>query len=326
MFISKDISFFLISLGCSKNLVDSEKINGEMLSAGFKSAKTREEADILIINTCAFINDAKKESIDVIFESINLRDSFSKEGNIKPFIKRDYIDRLSFQKKIVVFGCLSQRYFVEIKKDIPEIDFVYRLIDDNFVKLLSEKFNIKLNKYFRTDRIPLINNQSYSYIKISEGCSNNCSYCSIPLIKGNLTSFPFNAIVRDAQQAVQHGARELIIIAQDIASYSYNGFYLPDVVERLSIIDGVEWIRLLYCHPDNINKKIIRLLKNNVKVVKYIDIPLQHVSMRILRSMGRKGDFITYYRMISNIREIIPEIRIRSTFMVGYPGDRKSVV
>ncbi|MDY6935388.1 MAG: 30S ribosomal protein S12 methylthiotransferase RimO [Spirochaetota bacterium] len=323
MFLSSDISFYIISLGCSKNLVDSEKINGEMLSCGFKRASTPEEADIIIINTCGFIEEAKKESIDVIFESINLIEVFQNEEHLLPYYKGDQIDALNFKKKIVAIGCLSKRYYDEILSDIPEIDLLYGLVDDNLIKHLCHRFDIRSAHSNRKKRSPLIDNLPYSYIKISEGCSNNCSYCAIPLIRGNLISFPIDMILHDSQEAVQKGAKELIIIAQDIASYSYDKYRLPDVVKRISDIDGVEWIRLLYCHPDNLYDDIIELIHINKKVVKYIDIPFQHVSKRILKSMSRKGDYQSYYRLVMNLRERIPNIRIRSTFMIGYPGETK---
>jgi len=321
VFLSSDISFYIISLGCSKNLVDSEKINGEMLSVGFQRAKTPEESDIIIINTCGFIEDAKRESIDAIFEYVTLKDLSRNDSNLKPFLEGDTINLISFKIKVVVVGCLSQRYFDAIKSDIPEIDFLYRLSDRNFVRLLSQEFDIKLVKNIKRRRSPLFDKVPYSYIKISEGCSNNCSYCAIPLIRGKLISYPIGSIEKDAERAVRNGAKELIVVAQDIASYSYNNYHLPEVVNRLSKINGLEWIRLLYCHPDNLNVGIIKLVENNKKVVKYIDLPFQHISKGILRSMGRKGDYSSYYRLIMNLRERIPEIRIRSTFMIGYPGE-----
>lgn len=310
MFISSELSFYIISLGCSKNLVDSERINGEMISAGFNPSISSEDADIIIINTCGFIRDAKEEGIEVIFDAINLKES------------SPYIDHpLAFPgKKIVAIGCLIKRYFEEIKKDIPEIDFLYPIVDSSFVPEMAAAFNIKIDN-IKSEREKLFSNPPYSYIKISDGCSNNCSYCAIPLIRGREKSFDPEFIYAESLEAVKKGAIELIIIAQDIASYFWKGINLPDLINRISEIEGLEWIRLLYCHPDNITDEIIDLIAHNDKVVPYIDIPFQHVNSRILSSMGRKGSYDIYFDLVKKLRTRVKNIVIRTTFMVGYPGE-----
>ena len=300
MLFSKDISFYIISLGCSKNLVDSEKINAHMINAGYKASETSEETDIIIINTCGFIKPAKEESIDVILDSVDLNENV----------------------RTVVTGCLSQRYFNEISKDMPEIDFLYGLPDDNFVKELSTKFNIKISdNEKKIIRKPLVDFIPFVYLKISEGCSNNCSYCAIPLIRGPHKSYSREKILSEAEAAADAGAKEIIVIAQDITRYSDENTGLVELVEEISLIKSIQWIRLLYCHPDHISDDIIKLIKNNRKVVRYIDIPFQHISKKILKTMGRKGDFETYYNLVKKLRNDIPGIKIRSTFMLGYPGE-----
>lgn len=310
LFISSEISFYIISLGCSKNLVDSERINGEMISAGFTLSLSSEDADIIIINTCGFIKDAKEESIGIIFDAIGLKEQSAEEGSSGAF----------GEKKVVALGCLTKRYFNEIKKDIPEIDFLYPIPDASFVPAMAAEFNIKIKPVI-SGRRPLYSNPPFFYIKISDGCSNNCSYCAIPLIRGTHRPFEPEFIYTEALEAVKNGALELIIIAQDIASYRWGETGLPQIVRKISAIDGLKWIRLLYCHPDNITDEIIELIAENSKVVPYIDIPFQHVNRRILSSMGRKGDYKVYLDLVTRLRDRVKGIVIRSTFMLGYPGE-----
>lgn len=318
MFQSSDISYHIITLGCAKNLVDSERSHGLLLSSGFRFAENPDDADIVIINTCGFIEDAKRESIDVIFDALHDRDRYrtDQSGGNNPALGSDH-----FQRRVVVTGCLSQRYPVEIREEIPEIDLVYGLLDEQFVPVLADRFDIAVTRgHFLQE--PL-SPAAYRYIKISEGCSNNCSYCAIPLIRGPHISAPVESILEDCRRAVEGGAVELILVAQDGASYHSEGNRLPSLVERIAALDGVRWIRLLYLHPDRLDTSIINLVRDNEKVVKYMDIPFQHASSRILQSMGRAGDFRSYRALVEQIREAVPEVRIRSTFMVGYPGEEE---
>ncbi|PKL37909.1 MAG: 30S ribosomal protein S12 methylthiotransferase RimO [Spirochaetae bacterium HGW-Spirochaetae-1] len=309
MFHSTDLSYYIISLGCSKNLVDSEKINGAMSSAGFSSVSSSEDADILIINTCGFITPAKEESIGVIFDALEQRDASA--GNMER----------PFGKKVVVTGCLTQRYYSDIRNDIPEIDFIDGVPDENFVGKISTAFHISLDGRLQRDQVPLEKGTAFAYIKISEGCSNNCAYCTIPFIRGSHVSFSPTEILHDARQALKRGAREIIIIAQDTASYNWNGTGLAEIVNMISELPGVDWIRLMYCHPDHITDEIVGLLADNKKVVKYVDVPFQHASGPILKSMGRRGNFDSYLELVLKLRERVTGIRIRSTFMVGHPGE-----
>ncbi len=320
MFKSSDLSFYIISLGCSKNLVDSEKINGEMISAGFSSSDASEDSDLIIINTCGFIQTAKEEAIEVILDAVSIRDSLNK-SHLSPLkmFRHAKIDTKTFSRKVVVTGCLSQRYFNEIAGEIPEIDFLYGIPDDKFVMEMCRKFGIITGKIV-TSRVKLYNSYPYSYLKISDGCSNNCSYCAIPLIRGPHVPFPPEQIIKDANDVVNNGALELNIIAQDIAVYRFGEMDLVSLVNEISGIDKLRWIRLLYCHPDHITDRIINLIADNEKVVPYIDIPFQHVSRSLLKSMGRDGDSDKYIQLIEKLREKIPRITIRSTFLIGYPG------
>ncbi len=319
MFSSQDISCYIISLGCAKNLVDSERINGALATAGYMKAESSEEADIIIINTCGFITEAKEESIEVIFDAIEQQRSAS-DNNLKQFYRNDGSENRNFGRRVVVAGCLSGRYREEILSDIPEIDFLYGLPDERFVDRMSRELCIAINPP-EPLREPLLTGLSYAYIKISDGCSNNCAYCAIPLIRGPHEPWSPELILEDARREALRGAKELVVVAQDIAAYRWRGTGLRELVEGVARIGGVEWIRLMYCHPDHLDDSIISILEGVEKVVPYIDIPFQHVSGPILRSMGRRGDAETYSALVRKLRDRVPDIRIRSTFMVGYPGE-----
>ncbi len=301
-----EISYHITSLGCSKNLVDSERIHGGLGSRGLAAAARAEDADILIINTCGFIEDAKKESIDSIFQALSLKGPRSRRGSHPP-------------RKIVVTGCLSQRYARALREDIPEIDFLYGVVDDGFFPALFAALGMPYSRRGPV-RMPLVP-AAYRYIKISEGCSNRCSYCAIPSIRGPRVSFSPAAVLAGARSAAADGAKELIVVAQDVASYRHGRTTLSGLVRRMGRIEGVEWVRLMYCHPDHVDDSLIDLVARDDRVVKYMDIPFQHSSGRILRSMGRRGDASAHLGLIERLRARVPGIRIRSTFMVGYPGE-----
>ncbi len=319
MFQSQDISFYIISLGCSKNQVDSERINGALISSGYCAAGSSEQADIIIINTCGFITEAKEESIAMIFDAVEQQKS-SRGKNMKPFRQEARVLARDFGRRVVVAGCLSQRYPDALESEIPEIDFLLGVPDDRFVERLSEKFHVSAVRP-ALQRAPLLPGLSYAYIKIADGCSHNCSYCAIPLIRGPHESFPPEMILADVRAEAERGARELVIVAQDIAAYRWGDTGLPELAGAICRVPGVEWVRLMYCHPDHLDDGIISILEREEKVVPYIDIPFQHVSRRILRSMGRKGDAAACRALVERLRERVPRIRIRSTFMTGYPGE-----
>lgn len=286
-----------------------------MLGGGFLKAASPEEADIIIINTCGFIEDAKKESLDVVFEALAGREE------IPPCDRWTETAGKNFSRKIVVMGCLSQRYMYELKKEIPEVDLYYGLADPGFLPTLCHAFNINLPVRIGVCKAPLIDSVPYRYIKISEGCSNRCSYCAIPGIRGDHVPFSPEMILKDAREAVADGAKELILVAQDTAVYRYKNVALPALIRELSGIQGIEWLRLLYCHPDHVDESLIQEYRTNPLLCKYIDLPFQHASRKMLRAMGRKGDAESYLNLVAELRSRIPGIRIRSTFMVGFPGE-----
>ncbi|OHD66715.1 MAG: ribosomal protein S12 methylthiotransferase RimO [Spirochaetes bacterium RBG_13_51_14] len=316
------MSYYLISLGCAKNQVDSERINGSMASAGYINTQSPEDADIIIINTCGFITEAKEESIEIIFDALETqRPAVGK--NVKTFSADGAPPFRDFGRKVAVVGCLSQRYREDLARDIPEIDYMYGIPDDRFVARMSEQFCVATAPV-NPLREPLLPGLSYSYLKIADGCSNNCSYCAIPLIRGPHVSYAPGRILDDARREAARGVKELIVVAQDISAYRHNDVDLHELVSRLSCIPGVEWIRLMYCHPDHLDDRIIAILEREEKIVPYIDIPFQHVSAPLIRSMGRSGDAETYRALAERLRKRVPHIRIRSTFMVGYPGETDS--
>jgi len=316
LFSSTDISYFITSLGCSKNLVDSERVNGAMKAAGYRQAGGPDDADILIINTCGFIRTAKEESIATIFEAIETQKSRS-----SPVGRAEESTGGNFGRKVVVIGCLTGRYISAVTSEIPEIDFIYGLPDGAFVEKMSRSLRIAIRTDAGHGREPLVPGLAYAYIKIAEGCSNNCTYCAIPFIRGPQRSYSPGSILDEVREAAGRGALEMIIVAQDISSYEYGNAGLRDVVRNMTDVQGVEWIRLMYCHPDRVDGVITDLLEHEKKVVPYIDIPLQHVSAPLVRAMGRKGDFSSYMNLVARLRAKVPDIRIRSTFMVGFPGE-----
>jgi len=279
----------LVSLGCAKNLVDSEIILGMFNDAGYELVNAPEEADIIIVNTCGFIKASKEESIDTIFEMA------------------------SYKKKLVVTGCLVQRYYDQLKESLPEAD---KLIEELNVGDTIKPFN-PLNR--------VISTESYSaYLRISEGCDNRCSYCAIPLIRGPFKSRPYEEIIREAKALATKGVKEVVVISQDTTKY---GKDLPGQHNIVSLLKGLlefkEFvsIRLLYLYPDDISDELINLFANNPRLAPYFDIPLQHASDRILKRMGRRSTKQGLLKLIAKIRKHIPHVILRSTYIVGFPGE-----
>ena len=287
---------FFVSFGCDKNKVDSEKI----LKLLFNTVKNVElvdnedKAEVIIVNTCAFIKDAKLESEEYINYIVNLKKT--KNSNLK---------------KIFVLGCLAKEYEMTGKKFSNEVDIVFP----------TEKYIDDIdNKYERVSDILSFS----SSIKISEGCDKNCSYCIIPKLRGKFKSREISDILLEAKELANNGIRELNIVAQDTLSYGrdlYNEVRIVDLVENLSMINGIEFIRLLYCYPEEISDEFIKLIKNNKKVVHYIDMPLQHISNNVLKNMHRATNKDSITKTINKIREEVPDIAIRTTFIVGFPGE-----
>ena len=291
--------FNIISLGCSKNLVDSEEVKGLLLSGGFSYTEVAEEAEVVIINTCGFILPAKEEGIDTILRAIKLKES----GQIK---------------SVIVMGCLSQRYREDLRKELPEVDAFFG-VDE--IKDVAQYL-------LHRDAIPaprsLMTPGHYAFLKIAEGCNNNCAYCAIPLIRGKQVSLTPEAILKDAQHLADQGVQELIVIAQDTTTYGWDldkHTRLTGLIQSLDAMNAFKWIRLHYAHPAHFDTELIRVINESKSILPYIDIPIQHIHTDMIRAMGRgkNGDHIR--ELIQKLRAEIPNLALRTTVMVGFPGE-----
>lgn len=295
----------VITLGCSKNLVDSELLMKQLLANGYtvKHDPDKPEGEIAVINTCGFIGDAKEESINMILE----------------FAEAKKARKLS---KLFVMGCLTERYMDELKAEIPEVDNFYGKF--NWKMLISD-----LGKSFKQDialERSITTPKHYAYLKISEGCNRTCSYCSIPIMTGKHQSRPIEEIEEEVRNLVATGVKEFQVIAQDLSFYGYDNYKqakLPELIERISKIEGVEWIRLHYAYPANFPYDLLRVMRENDNVCKYLDIALQHVSDNMLTKMRRNISKQATYDLMKHIREEVPGIHLRTTLMVGHPGETK---
>ena len=304
----------MISLGCPKNQVDAEHMLALMDAEGWEIVDYVDGCDAVIVNTCGFIDDAKKEAIENILDMVELK----KGGVIS---------------KIIVTGCLAQRYKDEIVKEIPEVDAVIGIgANGDIIKTVEEVMSgvDTIENYPPQCDLPLEGQRIlttphyWAYLKIGEGCSNRCTYCTIPSIRGNMRSRSMENVIDEAKQLAESGVKELILIAQDTTSYGldlYGELKLPELLNELCKIDSIEWIRLLYCYPDRITDELIETMKNQEKVVNYIDLPLQHADDKILKAMNRRGDQALIRNVISKLRTEIPDVVIRTTFIVGFPGE-----
>ena len=293
----------LITLGCSKNLVDSERVISQLEKAGFKvSHDSDEAADIAVVNTCGFIGDAKEESIDTIMSLVAAKAN----GKVK---------------KIYVMGCLSERYSEELRTEIPEVDGFYGKFDWNTLAADLSLSNLPLAGFDRTITTP----PHYTYIKISEGCNRRCAFCAIPLITGTHKSRPIEEIEAEVMMLVGRGVKEFNIIAQDLSAYGLDldgrQQRLAELVERLSRIDGVKWLRLHYAYPAQFPMEILRVMRERPNVCPYIDIALQHISDPVLDAMRRHINADQTRALLSEMRRQVPELHIRTTLMVGFPGE-----
>jgi ribosomal protein S12 methylthiotransferase len=293
----------IITMGCPKNLVDSEKLAALLADEGFTVEHEQSDADIVIINTCGFINDAKEESINEILSHCDQK----KNGK---------------EVKVLVTGCLSERYGEQLKKEIPEADAFFGVDEyDKVVEWITG--HVQKSGPKRILGTP----QHYAYLKISEGCDRTCSFCAIPIIRGGHASIPEEKLLEEAEQLALHGVKELIVIAQDTISYGvdlYGERRIARLLNKLSDIQGIEWIRLMYTYPAGFPDDLIEEIATNPKIVKYIDLPLQHISTSILHSMRRAIDREATEELIAKLRKRIPDVAIRSTFIVGYPGEKAS--
>lgn len=303
----------MVFLGCPKNQVDAEILLNTVLQGGYELCADAALADVAIVNTCGFIESAKREAIDEIIELGHLKS----EGRIK---------------KLIVTGCLAERYARDTFDTMPEIDAVVqlgrnkdicdiiaRVLEGERVLALGEKCDLPLEGCRVQTTLPF-----YSYIKIAEGCDNCCSYCAIPQIRGGFRSRPMENIVEEAKQLAAKGVRELIVVAQDTTRYGedlYGVARLDDLLLALCKIDGLQWIRVMYCYPERITDRLIEVIAGEQKIVKYIDIPLQHVNAQILKAMNRQGDEQSLSALIEKIRKRIPNVVIRTTLIAGFPGE-----
>ena len=304
----------MISLGCPKNQVDAERMLAQLDEKGYAVTDCYDGVDAVIINTCGFIDAAKQEAIENILEMAQLKE----EGLVK---------------KIIVTGCLAQRYKEEIFAEIPEVDAVVGIgANGNIAELVKSVIEGNDNVYEMPDneKLPLTGErllttpEYWSYLKIADGCSNRCTYCAIPAIRGNYRSVEFDTLIEEARQLAAAGTKELVLIAQDTTNYGfdlYGRIRLPELLDALCEIDGIEWIRMLYCYPDKITDELLETMARQPKVLHYIDLPLQHADDGILKAMNRRGDSAFLRETISRIRTALPDAVIRTTFIVGFPGE-----
>lgn len=312
------MKIFFVSLGCDKNLVDSEQMLALLLRDGHTITDDESEADVIVINTCCFIGDAKEESIEAILEYAKY-----KESNCKA---------------LIVAGCLATRYKDEILEEIPEIDAIIGTTStDKIVEAIDSALKGQETKIFDDiNRLPMIEEKRvtstggyYEYLKISEGCDKHCTYCIIPKVRGNYRSYPMDYIVKQAEQLAESGVKELILVGQEVTMYGVDLHKgrgkgkkrLAELISKLAKVEGIEWIRLLYCYPEEIDNDLIEAMRTEPKVVRYIDMPVQHVSDSILHMMGRNMTESKILKTIKKLRNAMPDICIRTTLITGFSGE-----
>ena len=308
------MNILFISLGCDKNLVDTEVMLGLLASKGHQMVDDERDADVIVINTCCFIHDAKEESIQNILEMAELK----KEGRLKA---------------LIVTGCLAQRYKEEIIEEIPEVDAVlgttsYDKILDAIDEALKghhhvEMADIDALPYVDTKRL-VTTGGHFAYLKIAEGCDKHCTYCIIPKIRGNFRSVPMERLIKEAEELAEQGVKELILVAQETTLYGkdiYGEKSLHKLLKELCKIAGIQWIRILYCYPEEITDELIQVMKEEKKICHYLDLPIQHASDEILKRMGRRTSKAQLKEIIGKLREEIPDITLRTTLITGFPGE-----
>lgn len=306
----------LVSLGCDKNLVDSEMMLGMLADAGYGITDEESEADIVIVNSCCFIMDAKQESIDTIIEMGTLKE----RGKCKA---------------LIVTGCLAQRYTKEIHEEIPEVDAVVgtagagqliEVIESVLSGTAKDAVAEPGQALLYGKRRILTTGGYYAYLKIAEGCDKHCTYCIIPKVRGHYRSVPMEALLEEARTLAGQGVKELILVAQETTVYGqdlYGRKSLPKLLRKLCRIDGIEWIRILYCYPEEIDGELIRTIKEEKKICHYLDLPIQHADDGILRMMGRRTDRDALRKTVEKLRGEIPDICLRTTLITGFPGETK---
>lgn len=308
------MKILFISLGCDKNLVDSEVMLGMLTEKGYCFTDTESEADVIVVNTCCFINDAKEESINTILEMAELK----KSGQIRA---------------LIVTGCLAQRYQEEIQKEIPEVDAIIGTAAiSNIAQAIEAAVAGKaLNYIEKLDVAPVGGRKRvvttggyYAYLKIAEGCDKHCTYCIIPKVRGKYRSIPMETLLKEAGELARGGVKELILVAQETTLYGvdlYGKKCLPTLLQKLCRIEGLDWIRILYCYPEEITQELIQVIRKEDKICHYLDIPVQSGSDDVLKRMGRKTDSGQIKAIIEKLRKEIPDICIRTTLIAGFPGE-----
>lgn len=302
-------NIMFVSLGCDKNSVDSEFMLGELCAHGYNIVNDFCDADIAVINTCSFISDAKRESINTILEAAE----YKKTGKLK---------------KLVVTGCLAQRYYKEIKEQIPEADII---IGTTAIDKIVDAIEQETDFVEDINRLPLPKTQRisttggfYSYLKIAEGCDKRCTYCVIPYVRGRYRSIPLERLIEEAKYLASLGTKELIIVAQETTLYGtdlYGKKMLPELIRSLEQIDGIKWIRLMYCYPEEIDDEFVNMFVTSKKLCHYIDLPIQSASDEILRRMGRRTNSSEIRNIIDKLKKAIPDIVIRTSLIAGFPGE-----
>ena len=314
------MNILFISLGCDKNLVDTEVMLGILAQRGHQMVDDENEADIIIINTCCFIHDAKEESIQNILEMAQLKE----RGRLKA---------------LIVTGCLAQRYKDEILKEIPEVDAVLgttsyeeignvidSVLSDNMVERGQSRITMKDVDYLpevKTKRL-VTTGGHFAYLKIAEGCDKHCTYCIIPKVRGNYRSVPMENLLKEARELAEGGVKELILVAQETTVYGqdiYGEKMLPKLLRELCKISGIQWIRILYCYPEEITEELIQTMKEEPKICHYLDLPIQHASDAILKKMGRRTSKAQLIETIEKLRAAMPDIALRTTLITGFPGE-----
>lgn len=311
------MKILFISLGCDKNLVDSEVMLGILKAKGYELTNSEDDADVAIVNTCSFIHDAKEESINTILQMAQLKTS----GNLKV---------------LIAAGCLAQRYKNEILDEIPEVDGIVgttayddisRVVEETLAGQKKVQAFKSIEQLAETTGNRVITTGGYfSYLKIAEGCDKHCSYCIIPKLRGNYRSVPMEAILEDARQLAKAGIKELNIVAQETTMYGkdiYGQKSLHILLKKLCAIEGIQWIRVLYCYPEEIYDELIETMKQEPKICHYLDIPIQHASDAILKRMGRQTSNAELVEIIGKLRKEIPDIALRTTLITGFPGETK---
>ena len=304
------MKILFVSLGCDKNLVDSEKMLGMLQEKGYTFTDDEAEADVVVVNTCCFIGDAKEESINTLLQMGELKDS----GQVKA---------------LIAAGCLAQRYREEIQKEIPQVDAIIgtTAIDEIVAALEEILAGQKQNHYEDINAAPVTETNRvvttgghFAYLKIAEGCDKHCTYCIIPKVRGNYRSVPMESLLKEARELADKGVRELILVAQETTLYGvdlYGKKELPRLIHELAQIPGIYWIRILYCYPEEITDELISVMAENPKICHYIDIPIQHSENEILRRMGRKTSREDIVSLVSKLRTAMPDIAIRTTLISG---------